>query len=284
MAITVPSTSSQTTGTGSVVITKPTGLTVGDQMIAAIASSQSSGSINTPAGWTLISQANAITGVAANIFFKVADSSDVAASNFTFTHTSGTALIRGGIIRATGLDTVNLPEAEATGSSTSNATSYNIAISESLRVPDNLVVIVASADNDTAGDNAFNAHSTTPSHTFTNFYNEPGVSGGNPRRADYSIISNSATITNIALSATNTINEVCVAFAVFRELYPTSGTNATFNVRPAFFSQTGQSDTNGTNATLLTEPVFPTQSGKGTTPTQWTNETQPTTTWTNETL
>lgn len=78
----------------SLTITKPTSLAVGDLLLAGIYSSNGTGagsvSINTPSGWTQV----AIDGIASSndmiaCFSKVADSSDVAASNFTFTDTNG---------------------------------------------------------------------------------------------------------------------------------------------------------------------------------------------------
>lgn len=284
MAITVhTSASNTTTNLGSIVITKPSGLIVGDQMVAALGSDETSGQFNTPSGWTLISRASALTDKEAVIFFKVADSADVAASNFTFTHSSGTANLKGGIMRVSGLDTVNIPEAEATAFSSANNTSYNFAVTETLRVPINLVVIVSSGENAVSSSGGFTSHNTTPSATYTNLFDATNTGAGTVVRADYAVIDNDTTITNIAVTASVTQNELVTAFAAFRDLYPTTGTNATFNVRPAFFNQNGSAGTNGTNATFNTEPIFPSQSGKGTSPTQWTNETKPTTTWTNET-
>lgn len=75
----------------SMVLTKPTGLTVGDVMLAAILqtsnTSNSWAPINPPSGWTLVHDID--SGVSRWnklwVWRKVADSSDVAASNFTFT-------------------------------------------------------------------------------------------------------------------------------------------------------------------------------------------------------
>ena len=107
----------------SLVITKPTSLAVGDMMIAGIYSSNgtsaNSVSINTPAGWTQ----QALDGLSSSndmiaCFTKVADSSDVAASNFTFTDTNGAAdsYMMGHILRLTNsaiADVVNTNESAA---------------------------------------------------------------------------------------------------------------------------------------------------------------------------
>lgn len=74
---------------------KPTGLTVGDLMIAHIAVNDedtNNGSVTSPGGsWSLlISQVNSNSGMAGTVvFYKIATSGDVAASNFAFTNASG---------------------------------------------------------------------------------------------------------------------------------------------------------------------------------------------------
>jgi hypothetical protein len=77
----------------SVTITKPTSLAVGDLMLAQIVGTASSApTITTLSGWSLI-RSEAISGanggIRSSLFSKIADSTDVAATNFTFV-TSGT--------------------------------------------------------------------------------------------------------------------------------------------------------------------------------------------------
>ena len=80
--------SNTSNNTGSVVITKPTSLAVGDWLVASIWADRDSGStatLTTPAGWTAEENWTAVSTVASMaIYSKVADSADVAASNFTF--------------------------------------------------------------------------------------------------------------------------------------------------------------------------------------------------------
>lgn len=78
--------------TVTLTITKPTGLVVGDLLFAQVGWRDvgSDYSSNTPSGWTLIQSvrgfdASPNTGGGNAAFYKVADSSDVAASNFSFT-------------------------------------------------------------------------------------------------------------------------------------------------------------------------------------------------------
>ena len=72
-------------------ITKPAGLAVGDWLIAGITiSGFSSPVITAPAGWATIDTTTFSTGGRTSIFKKVAESSDVSASDFTFTATANT--------------------------------------------------------------------------------------------------------------------------------------------------------------------------------------------------
>lgn len=83
---------------GTLTITKPTSLAVGDKMFAGIVVDADAGgtqlaSITTPAGWTqeALLDLFAVGRSALGVYSKTADSSDVAASNFTFTGTGDTA-------------------------------------------------------------------------------------------------------------------------------------------------------------------------------------------------
>lgn len=111
MAIAVATISAVATASSTTVtITKPTGLAVGDLMVAFLnATGNTSSGLGTwtqLSGWTALTTNNwyhtsgnvAITNVAQ---YKIADSGDVAASNFTFTYSSSTSL-SGAIYRITG--------------------------------------------------------------------------------------------------------------------------------------------------------------------------------------
>jgi hypothetical protein len=77
---------------GSVTITKPTSLAVGDLMLAGILCE--SGGANTlspttPADWTAIGSVNSLDDCTLTVYYKVATAGDVAASDFTFTTGGG---------------------------------------------------------------------------------------------------------------------------------------------------------------------------------------------------
>ena len=95
MAVVVQSTSTDTSAGASTVITKPTGLAVGDLMVAHITSYglNTIVAIDIASGWTettsgAVLDSGTSTGVRQSIQYKVATSGDVAATDFTFTAAS----------------------------------------------------------------------------------------------------------------------------------------------------------------------------------------------------
>lgn len=94
--------SSQTTAFASgtsITVTKPTGLAVGDLMIFHYVINDATDSISTLSGWTHEVNNQAAGGnVKTGLQWKIADSGDVAASNFTFGST-GTSIQGGAILR-----------------------------------------------------------------------------------------------------------------------------------------------------------------------------------------
>lgn len=131
MAIVFQSTSTAgfISGSGQ-AITKPTGLAVGDLMLAHIVIAKS-GSTVSFSGWTSI-RTNDNSGNAvprSYLFYKVADSSDVAASDFSYTTTPGIdEKSAGSITRITGQDaTTPISTSNGTSTLTTN-TSFSLAI------------------------------------------------------------------------------------------------------------------------------------------------------------
>ena len=116
--------------TGTITITKPVSLAVGDLLMAAIWADRdggSSASLNTPAGWTLEKgQAGTSGNAALAIYTKQAESGDVAASNFTFTAGGSTFALSmiGHLMRFT-----NAGYAMGSTSATSGATTNTLTLS-----------------------------------------------------------------------------------------------------------------------------------------------------------
>ncbi|PXY44567.1 PKD-like domain-containing protein [Flavobacterium hydrophilum] len=106
-----------TTGSTTLTITKPTGLAVGDIMIAQIMQSgnntltSSVGGNATSTGWTLIAGTEISTSISsysrATLLYKIATNTDVAAANFSYTLGSSSDDGQGAIIAFSGVDNSN---------------------------------------------------------------------------------------------------------------------------------------------------------------------------------
>lgn len=99
------STEGSETGDGNLVMTKPTGLASGDVLVAFCTretDGANTGSFNTPAGWTLIDSTEVANDIYGAVFTKIADSSDAAASSFTFVPSVAGDNSAGILVRVTG--------------------------------------------------------------------------------------------------------------------------------------------------------------------------------------
>jgi len=103
MALTYQSVQTNTSnGSTSVVVTKPTSLAVGDLMLAQYSIHTDTISSTFPSGFTLLdSRIETNNSFTSEIYYKIADAGDVAASNFTFGDLSSTADKAASIIRFT---------------------------------------------------------------------------------------------------------------------------------------------------------------------------------------
>lgn len=145
MAVTVASSSTAiSTGDTTLTIDKPTGLAVGDLMLAGIRNDDGGNGITLPSGWsTLSSTFNPFNFV--YVHYKYADSGDVAASNFTWTSSNNT-IFAGGILRITGSSPL-IGSAVLAGAQTNSATpSFSTGVTPT-RADSLLVIFLFSQQN-----------------------------------------------------------------------------------------------------------------------------------------
>lgn len=111
MATAIASSQAAQVNDANLVITKPTGLDVGDVMIAIVSSStlDTSADFTPPAGWTqLETLGDGTANVIMNAFAIIATSTETAASDFTFTRGSTNMWnLAGAIFRITGTNGFN---------------------------------------------------------------------------------------------------------------------------------------------------------------------------------
>ena len=275
----------------SVVFDRPAGLEVGDLMVATcfLASGNlTPDDISAPAGWTAAYAKQVITDspkVLMQGFYKIAASGDVAASTFTFASDDVQTGGGGEMYRISGFRAAD--PIGGTGKKEQLNTNGAELIFDSAFTPDQQRTFYILSY----------VHSDTNSVSLTS----PVIDATNPtwlsQFTDVASAETSAYIFTGVVTSTDEITKVnqtvtgstlstdwVVSIIAINDDGNSSGTNTFFSTPTETFVAGGIADAiGGTN--LLTEAtgeVVP-QEGIGTTPTQWTNETKPSTTWVNET-
>jgi len=157
MALSLASVGNGSLSVGSVVIPKPTGLALKDLMIAQIGVLSG---VTPPAGWTSLR-----TDGNSKLYYKLADSADVAATDFTFT---GGGDIDGSILRIGGYRVSDIITASngATGTNTTQSTSGITPAANSL-----LLIFTANENGRTVSGQAI----ATSNPSWTEQYDRPNA-------------------------------------------------------------------------------------------------------------
>lgn len=276
MAIAVASSSGNIAASNNVTITKPTGLAVGDLMVA-ILGWDASGSFPTMAGWTSIASGEDGGGASSGIgaYYKVADSGDVAASDFTATGAAGGSDTAGIIYRITGYNTVSPIAANSIGHATSSNSDTPSIAGVTTAYADSLLLV--------------------------GFYHSAAVTG-----SGYAVANNNPTWTE-AFDSNNGNETFASAYAAYAPAQATGNFSATFTAEsdavscmliavsprtdatgnpslvsktPTKFAPTGSAGTFGTAGFASTDGAGFAPSGNVRYPTTWTVSEGGTDTWT----
>lgn len=270
MALSVASTSSNMVyNSNTVTVTKPTGLAEGDFMVAVSFGYQSGSSTpDLPTGWTSISTDNS-TAVGNRLMYKEADSSDVAATNFTFTINTTSENFGAVIMRIASDDSSViglLDESDLTPTDLKQRTGG---------------VIVA-----------VNKDSGSIQHE--DKYTGYTISGTNPTwTQQYEKFNNNDYIVDVATAVCVSDSDI-TSFSVstgtishgglttFAEVTNAAGTTALLSVQPTFLGIAGTSNTAGTVDILSVSSSLFDITGRVKNPV-WTDQEKPSTpTWTNQ--
>lgn len=153
MAYTVTTANTTFSSTNSLVITKPTGLAVNDLILAVVTDDGST--ITPPSGFALYASNTSVF-----VYYKVADTNDVAATNFTFGFT--TTIIRmGGMMRIYGHQFTS-PLSAYTTSTADNTFSPTLGSTITPSNTDSLLIIFAHAHSGTVTTMSSFSNVTTP--------------------------------------------------------------------------------------------------------------------------
>lgn len=276
MAIAVPSSASSAFALGtSRVITKPTGLAVGDLMLAVIGiDSGTAADVNTPSGWTQITVASFDSNQAEiRAFSRIADAGDVAASDFTFTSTAST-YIAGCLLRVTGHPAsafLDVSDADTNDSASSATISFSTSLATA--VNGELIVEGFLGTLGGSGTGTIGTYATSDSVTFTEGADHSVDNGTRDPifGVAYGVQGTAATITTYGatLSASRT-NHGGVIFAI-KPVINATGTHALHSADADFFAEAGVSvGGTGTHTLLSADADFFSTSGEGVVPTVWT--------------
>ena len=171
----VQSVSSTTfSSTSTVVVTKPSGLAVGDLMVAQIVGS----SLSTPSGWTLIRSDNIASDPYSTLFYKFADSTDTAASNFSFA-LSGSSSAAGGILRIDGVSQGRPIWADAGSTNQTDTDSPSFANTITPSIASSIIIIFGSTSQADTGNTVATYALATSSPTFTEAWDTNNSNGTN---------------------------------------------------------------------------------------------------------
>lgn len=295
MALVVESTSTVTAANAStLVITKPTGVAVGDLLIIA---SGGIGLSSVPActgftsGVTKV-QDNAGTAADLNIIllYRIADASDVSASNYTITGYGTSGAGNAAMLRISGCSTINPFYASASdGGSMDVASATTSQTGLTIALPSNQLLISltcfysSSGTLSTATFGTYSVTSADANPSWTEVFDQIADVGGSTAKycigVAYANRTVTSTITGYSTTITSDINGDADGFAsilaVIAEPVGATGTNALLSVSPTIFTNTAvEVGTIGTNTLLSVSPTMNTQSGEATVPSVWTTITK----------
>lgn len=275
MAIAVASVSTGNFTTGSVTITKPSGLTVGDFMVL-ILGNRANASIPSTGFTTLLNGSSSMENSRFGIFYKVADSSDVAASNFTFNASGGSTPIGGVLYRITGSAGISFAEAEA-----GNITDNPATISITPQATESLIILVATGGDNDGSTGSFSAYTSTGSPTYTERYDQSITNiilavADAPYAGLTEITSIGATYTG------STMDTVQMLALVLGARVDETGTTNLLVSDTLLYNPTGTSGTTGTNVLLEVNPIFPEVKSR-VSDSGWVKQTKTDSTWTDQT-
>lgn len=175
MAVVQSTSNSTWASANSIVITKPTGLVVGDLLVAILSYKTNTTTVTPPAGWTLIRDSD-YQGIVMSTYYKVANSSDVAATNFTF-GLSATVNSVGALLRIDGYPAGMIVETSSEDSTENSVTTvtFETEISVTPYITGSLLVFATATSQITTNGSGYAIVTSNP--TWTEFVDTSAGAG-----------------------------------------------------------------------------------------------------------
>lgn len=261
-------------------LTPPSGITDGDLLVIVATTINAAPTVTPPTGFTLLTSE---TGTQFGIFawYKVASSES---GNYVIDTGGGSLAGGAAMFRITGAATsvFNTDKTEVTTVESSGAKSKSSTVkkqSDSLIINAN----VTGVENWSSSAYTITHGGSNPTWTEVLDAQDGGVDQGATAVA-YATTTDTSDITAWGFTSSGAGTSTWGALLiVILSPKASSGTSTTLAVSPTFYTGTATSGSSGTSTTLAITPTLNTGVAKSTTPTAWTNETRPSTNWTNET-
>ena len=302
MALVVESSASASSTATSVTVTKPTGVAIGNLLMIFAAGGPTRNYAST--GFTEIYDEfydgpGGIDDSGLQVFYKIADSGDVAASNYSVTGGGSAEGSVVAMVRISGWDTGNpIYQSDHGGFTNSTSGTFTRSGLSLPRVSQNLMFMVMTSydadDSDYYGDATtltVTSSDTNPSWTeVCNIKAVTNASTGVSAKSmtiGYAATTGSTTVTGFSFAYTEYDNDEGAGgfggLLILNQPEDASGTNTLHTATPIVFNNAGVDvGGNGTNVLLEPIPDMFSQSGRDETPTVWTPEVKTPATWTPE--
>ncbi len=257
---------------GAITITKPTGLEVGDLMFLALTFSTSN-TVSTPSGWTVdVNSSTTWGGIGIDLatFYKVADSGDVAASNFSFDVADTSGDLSGCIMRISGFNTDNNFGSTDIGSDASTGTSRSHTVSLTPDQADSILIAVMGVDIDGTASGA----SSTGSPTWTEVADHNRTSTADSYWMGYAPYPSVTEVTDFSITASGSVSRSDVYMVEIRSQVNGVGTVALQSIAPVQHAPAASAGVSGTVGAQEVAPVQHSVNGVGYQPTVWTPTTK----------
>lgn len=280
----VASSSTNSAAASSVVVTKPTGVAVGDVLVA-IVTAYDTGAIelDTPSGWTRQHYPTSPTNRRWALYTKIANSGDVSASDYTFSTGGAANAVIAGIARITGAASGN--EIAATEYDEASSTASPSFTGTSTPASADTLVLMAICTNGTAGVPTVSSYASTPAMTWTEVFDASlDFSSEDPSVALASAVTaNTTQITAYSASLSTSKSTIWGSLLLIQPVVNASADVGHLAVTPTLV---GLETTNTATASVGHLNASPTLIGldavSSSDGTQWTNESKNTSIWTNE--
>jgi hypothetical protein len=253
--ITMKVTTTVAYGEGGVVLTKPTGLAVGDLMIACLGL-QGTNTLASKSGWTVMvggsSAVWSISNLEPSVLWKVADSADVAAADFSFDVDDGTGALGGALISISGFNTTDPTTDGVAGNDSNNSTSRSHTISFTPEQANSIIICLMGCQPNTAMN--VTSVSSTGSPTWTELLDM--AVGGGVFWVGYAQYPSVTEITNFSAVINQVTDRSAVyLFGVRSRVSATSDADF-LAVTPDFFDQAASAGVSATADFLAVTPDF----------------------------